>query len=359
MAAEKSERTETEDVVWLVEKARAGDSAAFDRLVYRYQKSAVTYAASLLGGDADRAQDAALAAFVRVYQDLPTLRTPDAFAAWLRKIVWKQCDRIRRSERIPLVSWEQSEEAMASPLDECPEQILLRRETRDSIARAIQSLPPSERAVTLLFYGGQYSHNEIADFLKIAPSTVKSRLFSARKHLKERLFAMAQNYVQEARRPLADEAFLVRVRQEIVRANAEITGGDTNEASVREHHPQARYRDTHPIFHLTNALISAALSTGVRHIHLTPQAGGLAVRLVAGSTTKTLVTVPEALREAVVARLKDGAGMNPEDTATEQAGVTPVFDSLSKSLYDMYVRTSPTTGGEKMELELIRASTTP
>ena len=82
-----------QDWLTFVIGAQQGDLAAFDRLVRRFQDMAVGYAYSLLR-DFSSAEDAAQEALVRAYIDLPMLREPAAFPAWLRRLVFKQCDRI-------------------------------------------------------------------------------------------------------------------------------------------------------------------------------------------------------------------------------------------------------------------------
>ncbi len=82
----------------LVCRAQAGDRTAYDRLVWRFQDRAVGYGYSFLG-DFHAAQDAAQEAFLLVFHDLPTLREPAAFPGWLRKIVFKCCDRMTRRKR--------------------------------------------------------------------------------------------------------------------------------------------------------------------------------------------------------------------------------------------------------------------
>src|SRR5512136_3487163 len=82
--------------------ARRGDVEAFDALVRQFEDMAVGYAYSVLG-DFGLAEDAAQDAFVQAYLDLKTLREPQAFPAWLRRLVFKQCDRITRRKRVPTV----------------------------------------------------------------------------------------------------------------------------------------------------------------------------------------------------------------------------------------------------------------
>ncbi len=99
----------------LVEAARDGDLEAYGRVVRRFQDMAYGYAYSVLG-DFGLAEDAAQEAFVEAYQCLANLREPMAFPSWLRKIVFKRCDRITRGKRLATVPLESAAEvASAAP----------------------------------------------------------------------------------------------------------------------------------------------------------------------------------------------------------------------------------------------------
>src|SRR5688572_8975422 len=91
----------------LVVRARAGELAAYEALVVRFQDAAVAYAYARLG-DFHLAEDAAQEAFVQAYRDLPALREPAAFAGWLRRIVGSRCGRLTRRARVRVVPLEEA-----------------------------------------------------------------------------------------------------------------------------------------------------------------------------------------------------------------------------------------------------------
>ena len=90
------------DLDLLIMSAAAGDVCAFEQLVLRFQGMAVGYAFAILG-DFHLAEDAAQEAFVEAYAKLASLREPRAFAGWLKRIVFKHCDRLTRRKRPPSV----------------------------------------------------------------------------------------------------------------------------------------------------------------------------------------------------------------------------------------------------------------
>jgi RNA polymerase sigma factor (sigma-70 family) len=173
--------------ILLVEKARRRDRAAFNELVVKFRDMAVGYAYSLLR-DFHLAEDAAQEAFIRAFHDLPTLQEAKAFPSWLRRIVFKYSDRIKRIKKPAEVVIDR----VADHPDkrEQPAAALEKRETERTVLRCVQALPEKERTVTTLFYINGYSMAEVGSFLEVPLTTVKSRLFSARKQLKKRMVSM-------------------------------------------------------------------------------------------------------------------------------------------------------------------------
>ena len=87
-----------DDLRNLVLRAREGDAAAFGLLSRLFRPMAERLAVERLG-DHHLAEDAAQEALVAAYLELPSLREPAAFRSWLRRLVLKHCDRIRRRPR--------------------------------------------------------------------------------------------------------------------------------------------------------------------------------------------------------------------------------------------------------------------
>ena len=137
-----------------------------------FQDMAVGYAFSLLG-DFHLAEDAAQDAFLAAFQELDSLRQPGAFVPWLRTVVGKHCDRIRRRRR-PTEALETDAERLVvdspSPLD-----VIGRDAVAGLVGRAIASLPANERDVVTLYYIGEQSGRQVAAFLDVPLTTVKKR----------------------------------------------------------------------------------------------------------------------------------------------------------------------------------------
>ena len=79
----------------LVERARAGDQAAFGVLVERYQHVVVRAARAIVGRQAD-AEDVAQDALVRAFQHIGGFRGEASVKTWLLAITWRQALSHRR-----------------------------------------------------------------------------------------------------------------------------------------------------------------------------------------------------------------------------------------------------------------------
>ena len=157
-----TEMNSRQELAALVAQARSGELEAFDALVRRFQDMAVGYAYSLLG-DLGAAQDAAQEAFIQLYADLPKLRAPEAFLAWFRQIIFKQCDRIRRARPFGMVPLDSIARATGSV--GVPPRVHEERAAAAAVRLALEALPELERAAIVLFYYQDASLKDIAEFL--------------------------------------------------------------------------------------------------------------------------------------------------------------------------------------------------
>lgn len=204
-----------EEIESLVARAQEGDLSAFDEIVRRFQDMAVGYAFSVLG-DAHLAEDAAQEAFLSAWRYLAQLDHPPAFPVWFRAVLRTQCGRLTRRRHLPLLPLEAViHRASGNP---SPQDLVETGEMREGVHSALAALPEPEREPTVLYYMGGSSVREIAAFLDLPPSTVKNRLHTARKRLRERLSPMAEGIEERLRdqRPSRDGRFAAEVLAEVV-----------------------------------------------------------------------------------------------------------------------------------------------
>lgn len=155
----------TEDV----SRAMRGDHDAFAALIGA--ASTRLYAlACLILRDPARAEDATQDAFIRAWREVPRLRDPDKFDAWLRRLVVNSCyDEARRTKR-------RAEVTLFSVIDRSVIDTSGAIVETDRIERAFRRLPLEQRSVLVLQHYFSLSHTEIAETLGVALGTVKSRV---------------------------------------------------------------------------------------------------------------------------------------------------------------------------------------
>lgn len=149
--------------------ARSGDRAAFEQLVRDGYDRLYALARRIVTDPSD-AEDVTQETFLRAWRDLPGLREPERFDAWLtRTLVHTSYDHLRRRRRRPAtVPW-------IVPDPAAPEGVGI--EERERIDLAFQRLSPEHRAVLALHFYRDLGPKEIASVLGLAEGTVNSRLF--------------------------------------------------------------------------------------------------------------------------------------------------------------------------------------
>jgi RNA polymerase sigma factor (sigma-70 family) len=170
----------------LIERARRGDHDAFAELA-RAAVVRLDRAARLIVRDPELARDAVQDALIRAWRDLPGLREPDRFDAWLHRLTVNAClDQARRRRRRVV-------EVELDPLHDPPvADAAASTAVRDEVDRVLRRLDERGRAIVVLHYYVGLPLPEVAGTLGIPVGTVKSRLHRA---LEDMRFAMA---VQEA-----------------------------------------------------------------------------------------------------------------------------------------------------------------
>jgi RNA polymerase sigma factor (sigma-70 family) len=215
-----------DDLIALVRRAQACDLDAYSCLVQRFQDMAVGYAYAYLG-DVHLAEDAAQEALLEAYANLVQLRHPAAFAAWLRKIVFKHCDRLARGKQLAMVSLDAVNEVAAAASDLAA--LIEADELKQQVRQAIWALPPNERTVVTLFYISDYSQREISAFLDVPVMTIKNRLRTARTRLRASMLGLLQENLSD-QRPSRDSIFKEATMQALDNLIQAACSGDVEQA---------------------------------------------------------------------------------------------------------------------------------
>ncbi len=179
----------------LVERAQAGEQAAFATLVETYGDRIYSYLARMLS-DREEAQDLAQETFVRAWESMGRFRGGASFGTWLYRIATNLAiDALRRKRRrsveqsldAPIESAEGHTEWQIRDPDRPPDEQAASRELTREVWRAVGEMAPKLRAVLIMYDFQQMSYEEISQSLSVPLGTVKSRLFNARKMLREKL----------------------------------------------------------------------------------------------------------------------------------------------------------------------------
>jgi RNA polymerase sigma-70 factor (ECF subfamily) len=169
----------------LVLLAQGGSHRAFEVLVDRYWRSAVSMAWQRTRHQAD-AEDAAQDAFILAWRKLTQLRDPERFAGWFFTIVSRSCVEVaRRKPRRPMPV--EDPEPMTEPVLDPLERRGDRATVRSQIQEAISHLPERYRAVVVLRYGQGMSVAGIGRTLDLPRGTVVSQIFRANRILRGKL----------------------------------------------------------------------------------------------------------------------------------------------------------------------------
>lgn len=176
----------------LVRRFQQGERDAFDPLYRRYRDQALRMAYLITGSRSD-AEDVVQETFVTCYRQLAKLREPSRFRPWLlrslSRAAWRACARSRREEPVPEF-YETACGAAESALEP-----VLRDEGTARLYLALWQLDPKRRTIVILHYWDEMPVREIARVTGCLEGTVKSRLHSARRLLRQSL--TTDNDIQE------------------------------------------------------------------------------------------------------------------------------------------------------------------
>ena len=172
----------------VIERAKAGEPAAFEQLIDCYQRKVLSTAWRILGNSED-ARDAAQEVFLRVHKYLKGFRSDQDFAAWLYRIIVNVCRDHQRKRGVhrEFASFESEREAgtldtLASRED--VEANAIKSQQRALIGQALDTLSTRERAALVLRDLEGLSTEEVARILGSSQTTVRTQISAARAKIK-------------------------------------------------------------------------------------------------------------------------------------------------------------------------------
>jgi RNA polymerase sigma-70 factor (ECF subfamily) len=180
----------------LVRRVAGGETAAFETLMRRHNRTLFRTARAILRDDAE-AEDTLQEAYLQAYAAIGSFRGEARVSTWFARIVANEAlmrlrKHARRAQIVPLQSDSGAEELTEIPdmnIDQTPERSAQRAQMRRLLEAQIDALPDDYRVVFVLRAVEEMSVEEAAAVLRIPQATVRSRFFRARSLLREGLAA--------------------------------------------------------------------------------------------------------------------------------------------------------------------------
>lgn len=180
----------------LIQKCRGGDARFYEPIVRAYEPQGYRMALGMTGNP-DDARDALQDAFVKAYQSLSRFDTRRSFGPWFFQILRNQCRDLLRSRssrfRVEVVDDDLPDlQAEMGPGSSRRERE--RSEARRLLWKGLERLPAEQREILVLKELEGFRYQEIASILEIPEGTVASRLYHARRALRDALEELGDDY---------------------------------------------------------------------------------------------------------------------------------------------------------------------
>lgn len=178
----KKLRMPGDDEQGLLARIAAKDRRAFETIYHRYYRRLFVYLFKMTRR-ADLVEELVNDVMMVVWQSAARFDGVSRPSTWILGIAYRKALKaLSRRSREPV------EEAPSRPFErvvEGPERLLVRREEATALGRALTHLSPEQRAVVELTYYFGYSYREIAGIVGCPVNTVKTRMFHARRRLRD------------------------------------------------------------------------------------------------------------------------------------------------------------------------------
>lgn len=162
----------------LVQQCLEGQPSAYRVLYDRYSKAMFNTALRIVNKSAD-AEDVLQEAFTDAFFQLHSFESKSTFGAWLKQIVVYKSIAFLKRQRMNFVDMEMVEDIIEeTEIDETEVWY-----TVDTIRQTIKQLPDGYRTVLSLYLLEGYDHEEIAEILNVAQSTVRTQYIRAKQKL--------------------------------------------------------------------------------------------------------------------------------------------------------------------------------
>jgi RNA polymerase sigma-70 factor, ECF subfamily len=172
----------------LIEKARAGDAAAFNEIVLAYRKRILGTISRLIGRPED-VEDVGQEVFVRLYYSLDQLRTAEVFEPWLYRLTVNACfdylRRIKRRGESRMADLSEQQVMMADSVagNKQQEQERQKSKVREFVDALFRHVSPEDRLLLTLKEVEGLSLKDLERIYGVKENALKVRLFRARQRV--------------------------------------------------------------------------------------------------------------------------------------------------------------------------------
>ena len=168
----------------LIKMSINGNNDAFSEILLRYKNLVYSIILRMIN-DTEEANDLAQEVFIKVYKNLDKYQPEFKFSTWLIKISTNSVIDYRRKKKYETVNIDDLDSDLSE--SNTPEISYIKKEEKQFIEIALNSLPDMYKIPIILFHKQGFSYQEISDIINEPLSKVKNRIFRGRKILKESL----------------------------------------------------------------------------------------------------------------------------------------------------------------------------
>ncbi|WP_432405939.1 RNA polymerase sigma factor [Wukongibacter sp. M2B1] len=180
----------------IIREIKRGNAEIFSKLVdiYKNRIFALSYKFT---NDYNEAQDLSQEIFIKIFNNISKFRFEASPSTWIYKIATNICidyNRKRKRQNLKLnqeLDYGDSIEGNLNSVDNSPENIIISDEKQREVHKVIYNLPDIYKTVVIMYHFNELSYKEISKALDISEKTVETRLYRARRMLKDKLLEIS------------------------------------------------------------------------------------------------------------------------------------------------------------------------
>lgn len=186
----------------IVKQLKSGDFSNYDKIVESY-KNRVFGMAYKFTNDYNETQDLAQEVFLKIYRQIKNFREESKLSTWIYRISINTClDWKKKKNRLKSINFsnmvnEENKDQNIDIKDESmlPDEIIIKGEDQKQVHKLIYELSNKYKTVLIMYHFNEMSYKDIATALNIPQRTVETRLYRARRTLKDKISKMAKEEV--------------------------------------------------------------------------------------------------------------------------------------------------------------------